>query len=360
MPQEAFVNTSEYWRLHFVDAAKSWLETRREHLSPRTILDYSYYIKQLDKSISEIYREQGRSDYDQLHMQDISDDLMRAYQFKRRQQACFSLINKECSIITLVRERMEIPLKDYHPLPPPKDYETPGRKLTQKEEAIFEEVCVSYADHARLNVAALCGLLSLKTGMGPGEILSLQWENVHTDEKPWWVFIPRRGAKRERRERKIVLRDRARWAMEKVLDRATRIGSTDGHHYIFPQMNPNRTYNPVKPCIDYHISFGKLLKIAGIKFRRYDLRHHAVSKALSDGRISIPMATLQFGHIAQKMIRKYYHGDLETLDVVARALAGLKDADPGKKPAESVNGEVMSQFAEQFVEFMTKAMKKKA
>jgi integrase len=50
------------------------------------------------------------------------------------------------------------------------------------------------------------------------------------------------------------------------------------------------------------------------------MRHHAMSKALRNPRVSLAMAREQFGHVDNKMQRRYYHGNLENLIAVARAL----------------------------------------
>src|SRR5579872_1047260 len=146
----------------FESAAKAWLETRRHHLAPRTFKDYENYIKTLSAFFGE------------MRLPEIDGDQIRAYQRTRRVRAGAGLINKECGVLTMMRERVGMPLLDYQRLKEPKDWETPGRRLTHEEETRLEKTFRAAADVPKWAVAALTSLLSMKSGCGPGEIRSLR------------------------------------------------------------------------------------------------------------------------------------------------------------------------------------------
>lgn len=307
-------------QLPFTDACENWLESRRFHIAPRTYKDYSNYIKTLDKYFA------------QFTIPQIDGDLLRSYQRMRRQQAGPGLINKELGIIVQIRKRINQPLEDYQPLQMPKDYESPGRALNPSEESVWERVCKSAIDHPSWDVAALCSLLSMKTGLGPGEILSLKIKDVFLGADSY-IMVPRLGAKRVRRERMIVLVDDALLAAEKLVTRArVRCGSFLPDHFLVPYMLKNRQYDPYRPARGYRAGMEHLLSLCDTQFRRYDLRHHAISKALSNPKVSLAAAELHFGHISARMKKRYYHGNLETLKVVAAAIAAKEDV---RKPVQN-------------------------
>lgn len=295
------------------DACEAWLETRRHHISPRTFQDYGKYSKIIGKY------------FDGLLITDLDGDSLRAYQRERSLRACPETINKELGMLLQVRARINRPITDYQRMRQKKDYESVGRALSPSEEAVWERVLKAAADHHSWDGAALCSLLSLKTGMGPGEILSLKIKDV-VFGNPSYAVVPPRGAKRVRRQRAVVLIDDAEWAAKKLVKRAeTKCGASSPDHFLVPWMNKDHSYDPTRPAKGFWESFEKLQAVAGVKFRIYDMRHHAVSKALNDPRVSLSAATLHFGHISQQMKSRYYHADLDTLRVVAAAI--------GRKPA---------------------------
>src|SRR5438046_2437424 len=108
-------------------------------------------------------------------------------------------------VLTQMRQRIGLPLADYQRLPMPKDWESPGRALEDHEEVKLEKVFRAAVDHPKWDVAALASLLSMFSGLGPGEILSLKLKHCSLD--PPCVIVPRAGAKRLRRERPVVLHD---------------------------------------------------------------------------------------------------------------------------------------------------------
>ena len=240
------------------------------------------------------------------------------------------MVNKECGVLCMVRKRIGQPLTDYQPLPLPKDYETPGRALTDAEEAKLERVFKAAADHPLWKTAALLSLLSMKCGAGPGELLSLSLKDVGLE--PPHITIPRRGAKRISRERHLELNGTAAWALERLIRRAIdECKCTLPEHYLVPRRNPDHTYDPTQPAQGYRAGLRELLAIADVKVRRYDFRHHAVSRALSNPSVSMEAARVYFGWMSPKMVQRYYHVNQAAMRVVAAAL-DEKPADPAKQP----------------------------
>ena len=218
----------------FPEAAKVWLESRRYHLAPRTFDCYSRYIAK----IAPFFRN--------MRIPEITGDQLRAYQHARRTEVDSSVVNKELSIIVLVRKRLGCPLTDYQRLPADKFYEAPGRALEEAEEEVLVRVCREAADHHTWDTAALTTLLSLYSGLGPGEILSLKLKHVRLN--PPEITVPRAGAKRMKRERLIGLNPEAEWALERLIDRAhKKCHCDDPEHYLIPRRNVDHSYDPTQP-----------------------------------------------------------------------------------------------------------------
>lgn len=304
------------------DACESWLESRRFHVAPRTFYDYQHYIKTFSPFFSG------------LLITDIDGDTLRKYQHDRRQKVGPGLVNKELGVIIQTRKRIQRPIVDYQPLQLPKDYETPGRALEASEEEIWARTCRAAAEHKTWGTAALCSLLSLRTGLGPGEILSLKLKDVTLSGPEPMLEIPRRGAKRVRRERAVGLVGEALWCAEKLVKLAGARGALEPDHFLIPRRNRDNSYDPTQPAKGFRESFEKLRDIAGIKFRFYDHRHTAVSKGLRNPKVTLPMAKDHFGWISTKMIEKYYHGNSENRRVMAAALDAQEQF---KKPVQKAS-----------------------
>jgi hypothetical protein len=75
----------------------------------------------------------------------------------------------------------------------------------------------------------------------------------------------------------------------------------------------------------------ELLAIAEVKVRRYDFRHHAVSRALSNPLVPLEAAKSYFGWMSPKMVQRYYHANQAAMRVVAAAL-DEKPPEPTKQP----------------------------
>lgn len=305
-------------KLPFRSAADNWLESRRYHLAPRTFLDYGRYIVLLSKFFGE------------MRIPEITGDQLRLYQHKRRTEVCAHVVNKELSIIVLIRKRLGCPLADYQRLPRDKFYEPPGRALNEIEEATLVRVCTEAADHHTWDTAALAILLSLYTGLGPGEILSLKLKHVRLN--PAEITVPRAGAKRIKRERTIGLNREATQALENLITRAHRkCLCADPEHYLIPRRNTDHSYDPTKPAQGWRSAMDKLLSISGVETRFYNFRHHAVSKALRNPNVSREGAIAYFGWVNPAMFQRYGHMDRKTLDVVAAAMSTTK------KPSQPVH-----------------------
>lgn len=105
---------------------------------------------------------------------------------------------------------------------------------------------------------------------------------------------------------------------------------TQPEHFLIPRRNPDHSYDPTQPARGYRAGLRELLAIAEVKVRRYDFRHHAVSRALSNPQVSMEAARSYFGWMSPKMVQRYYHVNQAAMRVVATAL-DEKPAEPAKQ-----------------------------
>ncbi len=163
-------------------------------------------------------------------------------------------------------------------------------------------------------------------------MLSLCLKDVGLD--PPHISIPRREAKRISRERYLELNGTAAWALERLIKRAIdECKRTLPEHYLIPRRNRDHSYDPTRAAKDYRGGLQELLAIAEVKVRRYDFRHHAVSRALSNAQVPLEAAKAYFGWMSPKMVQRYYHANQAATRVVAAAL-DEKPPEP-TKPTKS-------------------------
>jgi integrase len=320
--QNAVMSIAALAQMSVADACENWLESRKYHIAPRTFESYHHHIKTFGPFFAG------------LLISDLDGDHLRRYQHERSKHAAPDSINKELGVIIQVRKRINRPIEDYQRLQQSKNYESPGRALTVSEEVSLERTCKVFAKHKSWDVGALCLLLAMRTGMTRCEILSLKLKDVDLDSDPAQLIIPRRGAKRVSRERRLVLLGDALWAMQGLVQRCQdKCGGVEPDHFLVPFRVSRDHYDPVRPAKHYREAAEHIFAIAGIEgFWPNFCRHHAVSKGLRNPKMSLAMANEQFGWVNPKMQKRYYHGSLDNLIAMAQAL----DEQPVKKSPTTV------------------------
>lgn len=311
----------------FLEAATAWLRSREGHLAPRTYYDYEQYIRTLSVFFGE------------MRLPEITADQVRAYQQTRRLKAGPGIINHECMVLMQMRRRIGQPITDYEPLKMPKDWESPGRRLSEGEEEKLEEVLRAAVANPKWTAAACAALITMKSGVGPGEIRSLRLKDCCLD--PPQITVPRAGAKNTRRERLVPLNDAAAWALEKLLDRAVdKCGCTEPDDYLVPYRKRDNSYDPGKsPSVQcFRTALRQLFGAADLRIGHYCLRHHAVSRGLGNAQVSLTDAQNYFGWVSPKMVRRYYHANIQGLKNVAAAIDKKHSQgvpyDPRRKPVQ--------------------------
>jgi integrase len=116
------------------------------------------------------------------------------------------------------------------------------------------------------------------------------------------------SSKNKYRTRSIPLSDTARWAVDRLLERAKEAGSVNPHHYLMP-FRLSHTWHPDQAMTVSGIKkpWDAVRKAAGLVwFTPYGLRHTSLTRYAEAGTpISVLMSMA--GHVSRKMMEHYQH-----------------------------------------------------
>lgn len=305
-------------RLPFSRAAEHWLQEEEiYHSKTKTLKSYRDYIKRLgsafaDLPLAEIHighiREYQRMNVKTYHPRSVNHDLR-----------LLGRILKKAGLWADLKEH-------YRPLPEPKW--SPPRVLTDDEEQHLFEVAAGNED---FSLAYWVASLTNNTSASGVELRFLQRKHVHMEFEPPELYIPE--AKNSYRERKIPLNERGAIQMQRILDRAEKLGSTRPDHFVFPFREHRSKYDPTKPASESWLrkQWDKMRKEAGFPWLRpHDMRHQIITKLLEDGQPEEVVRAIA-GHVSREMMEHYSHTR------TTRKLQALQAISPKKKPASGIS-----------------------
>jgi integrase len=288
--------------LTFAEAAPIWYAAHSRHVSAGTRRHYTNCIARL----LSFFRE--------TRLDEIRIGQLEHYQKLRTKgegglhAAGPSLVNHEMNTLSQILRRVDLwaPIDPHYKtlkLPRPKV----GCALSPEDEERLFRVASS---NPRWKVAYLCSVLSANTTAGPAEIRHLRLRDVDLAAKPQPTIAIVEGVKNEYRARSIPLNGAAAAAVTELLARARRNGSSQPDHYLLPHRarNGSQGWDPTKPITSWRGAWDKLRETAGLpNLRRYDLRHHAITKLLEDEQISERTVIDLAGHVSRQMLQRYSH-----------------------------------------------------
>ena len=143
------------------------------------------------------------------------------------------------------------------------------------------------------------------------------------------------GAKNGYRVRALPLNQAAYWALITLLDRARAKGATAPEHYLLPHRaaRAGLPADPTRAMDSWKKAWYTLRQAAGLPhLRRYDLRHHAITRLAENPAVSERTLMALAGHVSHKMLERYSHIRLEAKRAAVEALAGAAPARPGPQP----------------------------
>jgi integrase len=281
----------EFPQQTFNEAFPLWIASRTR-IAPATKHDYEKNFKRLTGFF-------GAMPLAKIHIGHI-----REYVESRKPTTGPSRINHEISTLQQMLKRAGLwgaIAAWYEPLALPRT--GPGIALEVAEE---EHLFAVARTRSRWRVAYYAALITANTTAGPEEIRMLQLKDINLTER---VLHVRDGAKNKYRVRALPLNDDALWAVQQLVERAGTKGAVEPDHYLLP----SREGNPLKPVDSWKKAWYSLRAEAGKKFprlaklRRYDLRHHSMTRLLENPDVSEQTIEDIAGHISHKMKQRYSH-----------------------------------------------------
>ncbi|MBZ5612284.1 MAG: site-specific integrase [Acidobacteriia bacterium] len=309
----------EFARKPFGEAAKSFLEERRPHVSERTGQFERERLKPLGKYF-------GEKPLIRFKAEDIA-----AYQRHRLQSVAARTVNMEVSVLRRMLKRAKVwtvVAEDVRMFP---EHGQPvARVLTGEQKRLLFETAASRPDWLVVHCAAV---LAVSTTCRSVELKNLRWQDVDLFNRVMTI----KRSKTAAGHRAIPLNSDGLAAMARLLERAQAHGVYQPEYYVFPTCE-HETLDPKRPQRSWRTAWRKLLretaKRAGreaargtlarrggigqakaawrrasacfVGFRFHDLRHQAITELAEAGATDATLMALA-GHMSRRMLEHYSH-----------------------------------------------------
>jgi integrase len=307
--------------LPFEQAVEKWLKQREAYVSTGTIHCYRDYIARLNKF------------FGPMILGDVHIGHIQEYQRIYRKDYHPASVNHDINTLSQVLRRAGLwaPIAEhYRTLPTPR--QPKPRVLTHAQEDAFFEFAAS---DTTWFLAYWEASLSNNTTAYGVELRLMQRSDVDLTCDPPTITVPL-DVKNDHRPRVIPLNERGKKMIERIMARATKLGSTRPENYLFPFRIKRNLFDPTRPASPSWTNgqWNKLVKAALekkiIPFRisRRNFRNQPITKMLEAG---VPIETVRViaGHVSDEMTRYY---DQHRTSVKAAALDLI---DPDRKKPKS-------------------------
>lgn len=293
------------------EALRLWLQQHSTYIGVRTKRTYQQYVDNL------------KDFFQALPLGKIMIGNIRAYQELRAHTCVATTINGELSNLQMCMREADLwdkriaPL--YRPLPVPKT--KVRQNMSEEEERRL--LAVAFVDPRR-RLAGHCLVLMANTSMGFGELRHLRRCDVLLNETPPFIEV-NGGTKNDYRLRSIPLNFLALRSIRWVIERWEKLGGVDPDTYVLPhrarrskEERVRAGHNAISPPIftepmgQIYRAARQILREAGLgHLDPYDMRSHAITKLLSDPKVSDQMYKEIVGHVSEAMKRRYSKQRLE-------------------------------------------------
>ncbi len=163
-------------------------------------------------------------------------------------------------------------------------------------------------------------LLALTTGMRKGEIMGLEWKDIHTVPEQGFTRVHLAADKTKNEKARSVLITSP--ALELLEERRETVASARQDNKAVGLIFPSAV-NAERP-VDLRKPWSTALKSAGIEeFRFHDLRHTTASYLAMDGASLLSISKV-LGHQSVKMSERYAHLTPSHIDDVVRSMNAKK------------------------------------
>ena len=305
----AMTNPSDLKVLTFSNAAKHWLDYksftspsgRARFVSPRSLTDLHQYVGTLNRA------------FENKRLDSIHAGHIRQYQLDRAagklsdkgREVGPNKINQEVGTLIRILKYANLWSSEMEQIYMP---------LQREESDIPRALSPGEQNHwltvARSNPAwhfvYWYSLLGFDVPLSTNEARGLRLGDIDLENNV--VMVRVRSSKNKYRTRTIPLSDTARWAVDRLIDRAREAESLQPQHYLMP-FRLSHTWHPEKPMTVSGIKkpWDAVRKAAGLGwFTPYGLRHTSITRYAEAG---TPMAVLMSmaGHMSRKMQEHYTH-----------------------------------------------------
>lgn len=305
--RESMTNPSDLKDTTFSKASTHWIDYksfaspsgRARYVSPRSLEDLRQYIGVLGKV------------FGPMKIASIHAGHIREYQLSRAsgklsgREVGPNKINQEVGCLIRILKYANLWTQDLQQIymPLQKEESDISKALTPAEQNHWLTVARSNPEWA---FAYWYSLLGVDVPLSTNEARGLRLGDIDFDNN--LVMVRVRSSKNKYRTRSIPMSDTARWAVERMVERAKTSGSVAPQHYLMP-FRVLYVWNPDKPMTSHGIRkpWDEVRKAAGLEwFTPYGLRHTSITRYAEAG---TPMAVLMSmaGHMSRKMQEHYTH-----------------------------------------------------
>lgn len=293
----------------FARAAKHWLEYksftspsgRARFVSPRSLIDLYQYVGTLNK----VFEHKLLASINAGHIRQYQLDRAAGKLSEKGKEVGPNKINQEVGTLIRILKYANLWSSELEQIYMP---------LQREESDIPKALSPSEQNHwltvARSNpkwhFVYWYSLLGFDCPLSTNEARGLRLGDLDLDNN--LVMVRVRNSKNKYRTRSIPMSDTARWAVDRLIERAREAGAVSPQHYLMP-FRLSHTWHPERPMTVSGIkkSWDAVRKAANLTwFTPYGLRHTSITRYAEAG---TPMAVLMSlaGHMSRKMQDHYTH-----------------------------------------------------
>lgn len=291
----------------FRDVAAQWLEYksfstpsgRARFVSPRSLDDLKQYVRTLNLKFGGCRVE----NIDALKIREYQEE--RASAKLSQKEVGPNKINQEVGCLIRILKYANLWTQDLQQIYMPLQHEESDvpKALTPAEQNHWLTVARSSPNWAFVYWYSLLGL---DVPLSTNEARGLRLGDIDLVNN--LVMVRVGSSKNKYRTRSIPLTDTARWALERLIERAKDAGANSPQHYLMP-FRVFYSWHLDKPMTSHGIRkpWDEVRKAAGLEwFTPYDLRHTSITRYAEAG---TPIAVIMSlaGHFNARMTAHYTH-----------------------------------------------------
>lgn len=305
----AMVTPQDLKALSFSRAAKHWLDYksftspsgRARFVSPRSLVDLNQYVGTLNK----VFEHKSLETINAGHIRQYQLDRAAGKLHEKGKEVGPNKINQEVGTLIRILKYANLWSSELEQIYMPLQREESDipKALSPSEQNHWLTVARSNPDW---HFVYWYSLLGVDVPLSTNEERGLRLGDLDLINN--LVMVRVQNSKNKYRTRSIPMSDTARWAVDRLIERARQAGAVSPQHYLMP-FRLSHTWHPDKAMTVSGIKkpWDAVRKAANlIWFTPYGLRHTSITRYAEAG---TPMAVLMSmaGHMSRKMQDHYTH-----------------------------------------------------